>query len=134
MVALPSVSSSDRMDRLSAAINQRAPFVVDRFWAMARKSSELDMALFTSCHGEEDEREKADAVLYSALADYASTMLPADEMANIIYEVTQYVTHCEVAQASMLEPDEEAAVWDAWERMDAADEEQARYDAWRNEY
>ena len=134
MVALPFVSSSDRMDRLSAAINQRAPFVVDRFWAMVKKSAALDASFFASCHGEEDEKESADAVLYSALADYASTMLPADEMADIIYEVAQYVTHCEVAQASMLEPDQEAAVWDAWERMDAADEEQARYDAWRNEY
>ena len=134
MIALPFVSSSDRFDRLSCAIKERAPYIIDRFWAMVKKNAALDVALFTSTHGEEDEREKADAMLYSALADYASTMLPADEMADIAYEVAQYVTHCEVAQASMLEPDEEAAVWEAWDIIDQAAETQAHYDMWRNEY
>ena len=134
MTTLPFVSSSDRMDRLSTAIKQRAPYIVERFWAMVKKSAALDMAHFTSCHGEENEREPADAVLYSALVDYASTMLPADEMADIAYELAQYVTHCEVAQASMMEPEEEAAVWDAWDIIDHAAETQAHYDMWRNEY
>ena len=134
MITLPFVSSADRFDRLGCAIKERAPYIIDRFWAMVKKSAALDSAHFTSCHGEEDEREKADAMLYSALVDYASTMLPDDEMADIAYEVAQYVTHCEVAQASMLEPDEEASVWEAWDIIDQAAEEQARYDMWRNEY
>ena len=134
MIALPFVSSSDRLDRMSYAIKERAPYIIDRFWAMVKKSAALDMVLFTSSHGEEDEREKADATLYAALADYASTMLPADEMADIKYEVAQYVIHCEVAQASMLEPEEEAAVWDAWDIIDQAAETQAHYDMWWNEY
>ena len=134
MSILPFVSSSDRLDSLKYAIKKRAPYIVDRFWAMVKKNAALDATFFASCHGEEGERESADAVLYSALADYASTMLPADEMADILYEVAQYVTHCEVAQASMLEPDEEAAVWEAWDIIDQAAETQAHYDMWRNEY
>lgn len=134
MIALPFVSASDRLDRLSIAIKQRAPFIVERFWAMVKKNVALDSAFFASCHGEENEREAADAALYSALVDYASTMLPADVMSDIEYEVAQYVTHCEVAQASMLEPDEEAAVWAAWDIIDQAAETQAHYDMWRNEY
>ena len=134
MVTLHFVSSSDRIDRLSYAIKERAPYVVNRFWAMVKKSAALNAALFTSTHDEEQQREKADAVLYSALMEYASAMLPADVMADITYEVAQYVTHCEVAQAAMLEPDEEAAVWEAWDIIDQAAEAQAQYDAWRNEY
>lgn len=134
MITLPFVSSSDRLGRLSTAIKERAPYIVERFWAMMKKNAALDATFFTSCHGEEDEREKADAVLYSALMNYASTMLPDDEMADIAYEVAQYVTHCEVAQASMLEHDQEAAVWEAWDIIDQAAGTQAHYDMWMNEY
>ena len=131
---LPFVSASDRMDRLSTAIKQRAPFIVDRFWGMVKKSSELDNALFTSTNGEERQREEADAVLYKAMLALAYDMLPADVMNDIICEVAHYVTYCEVAQAAMLEPDEEAAVWEAWDVIDQAAEADARYEMWRNEY
>lgn len=134
MITLPFVSSSVRMNSLSYAIKIRAPYIVERFWAMVKKSSELDNALHTSTNGEDIQREEADAVLYKAMLALAYDMLPADVMADVTYEVAQYVTHCEVAQASMLEPDEEAAIWDAWDHMDAAAEEQVSYDAWRNEY
>lgn len=134
MITMPFVSTSDRMDRLSIAIKQRAPFIVDRFWAMVKKNSGLDNALFTSTNGEERQREEADAVLYNAMLALAYGMLPADVMADIVCEVEQYVMYCEVAQAAMLEPDEEVAVWEAWDIIDQAAEADARYDMWRNEY
>lgn len=134
MLNMPFVSAADRMDRLSVAIKQRAPFIVDRFWSMAKKSIELDKALFVSTNGEEHQREEADVMLYNAMLALAYDMLPADVMADITYEVAQYVTYCEVAQASMMEPDEEAAVWAVWEAIDQAAEADARYEMWRNEY
>ena len=59
------------------------------------------------------------AVLYELFIDYARSKLPSDFFDEITARTNSAITYLEVLQASMMEPDEEAEVWDAWDRQDA---------------
>lgn len=134
MINMPFVSFSDRLAHAQVIANQFAPFVVDGFWASVKRSAALDAVLFASCNGTEDEREQADKTLFNAFMDFAESRLPSDIAEEISQSVRQYVTYCEVAQAAHEEPEDEAAIWEMWDRIDSQAEQDAQYEAWRNEY
>lgn len=131
MVSMPSVSNSERFTILSDIIREEAMFVISGFFNLVKRTPALDNvwhdANFDSC-------ERSYGILLAKFEDYAKSVLPGDMWSDATDRLRAAVLHIEVAQASDMEPHEEAAVWDAWDRQDAQtafDEKLAMY---LNEY
>lgn len=131
MTIIPSVSAATRFEIAQEWLSRNAPFILDTFWNRVKGSERLDVALLRATH---DETSADWGTLHEALLSVAGEFLADKAMASMEDENNHVVMHMEVAQASMLEPHEEAAVWAYWERIDQQLEEQARIDMYMNEY
>lgn len=128
---LPVVSAAARFDIAQEWLSRNAPFILDTFWGRVKRSERLDTALLNATHND----TAADwRTLHEALLSVAGEFLADKAMDSMEDEVQHVIMHMEVAQASMLEPHEEAAVWDYWERVDRQLAEQQRIDMYMNEY
>ena len=123
MTTLPRVTYQARYEHMLALVQQSAQFVVTGWFAMVKRQHEE--LWFEVCNldvtGEDDSSgdHPAYAELYSLFVEYVQSKLPSDFFDEIMSRVNSAITYLEVLQASMMEPDEEAAVWDAWDRQDA---------------
>ena len=129
---IPTVSAATRFDIAREWLASNAPFVVNSFWDRVKRSERLDTAHFNATYGTDvDSNWKT---LHEALLIVAGDFLSEKAMANMEDENQHVILHMEVSQASMLEPHEEAAVWEHWDRIDRQEAEQDRYDMYANEY
>ena len=128
---IPSVSAATRFDIAREWLDRNAPFVVQTFWGRVKGSERLDVALLNATH---DDTSADWKVLHEELLTVASEYLSDKALHNMGDEVQHVILSMEVSQASMLEPHEEAAVWEYWDRIDRQLAEQQRIDMYMNEY
>ena len=74
------------------------------------------------------------AKLYLLFVEYVGSKLPSDFFDEIMSRVNSAIAYLEVMQASMMEPNEEAEVWDAWDRQDAQQAFDDKLAMYWNEY
>lgn len=125
------VTFASRLTNLLELVKAEAAFVHSDFWTQVKRTPSLDMAHHKSIY---DECEASSRLLLAHLTECISESLSASKADELPHRNYMYKTHCEVAQASMLEPHEEAAVWDAWEAQDRQSAEDERIAMYRNEY
>lgn len=134
MTNLPFVSNASIFNIMTDWLATYAPFVGDRFWHKVKRNADLDAVHFTSVHGDDDQQHEAFRTLIVELWDVVAGCLAPNMVEELEYHTKNAITHMEVAQASNMEPWEEAEVWEQWERLDALEAEQERYDMYMNEY
>lgn len=123
MATLPRVTYQARYEHMLALVQESAKFVVDGWFVMVKRQHE-DL-WFDICNldvtGEDDSSGDAScyAELYELFVSYVQSKLPVEFFDEIVARTNSAITYLEVLQASMMEPDDEAAVWDAWDRQDA---------------
>lgn len=138
MATLPRVTYQARYEYMMEQVKYSAQFVTDGWFAMVKRQH--DELWFEVCNldvtGEDDSSgdHPAYAELYSLFVEYVQSKLPSDFFDEIIARTNSAITHLEVLQASMMEPDDEAAVWDAWDRQDAQQAYDDKFAMYRNEY
>ena len=134
MATLPRVTYQARYEHMLALVQQSAKFVATGWFAMVKRQHEE--LWFDVCNldvtGEDDSSgdHQSYAKLYELFIEYVQSKLPADFFEEITARTNSAITYLEVLQASMMEPHDEAAVWDAWDRQDeqsAFDEKIAMY-------
>ena len=136
MANLVHVSNVSKFNDLLALVKHHASFVHARFWAKVKADRELDFVHFCYVNDDEDskESEAASRKLHTALIECCTQYL-SPEMVEELQQINRTnILHWEVAQASMLEPHEEAAQWALWEKLDAQHEQDCIMDMYRNEY
>ncbi len=138
MATLPRVTYQARYEHMLALVNQSAQFVANGWFAMVKR--QYDELWFEVCNldntGEDDSigDHASYATLYELFVSYVQSKLPADFFDEITARTNSAITYMEVMQASMMEPHEEAAVWDAWDRQDAQQAFDDKLAMYRNEY
>ena len=138
MARLPRVTYQARYEYMVEQVKYSAQFVTDGWFATVKRQH--DDLWFEVCNldstGEDDSigDHPAYAELYTLFVEYVGSKLPADFFEEITSRVNSAITYLEVMQASMMEPDEEAAVWDAWDRQDAQQAADDRFTMFWNEY
>ena len=138
MARLPRVTYQARYEYMVEQVKYSAQFVTDGWFAMVKRQH--DDLWFEVCNldstGEDDSigDHPAYAELYTLFVEYVGSKLPADFFEEITTRVNSAITYLEVMQASMMEPDEEAEVWDAWDRQDAQQAVDDRFTMYWNEY
>ena len=134
MATLPRVTYQSRYEHMLDLVKDSAKFVADGWFSMVKRQHE-DL-WFEVCNldvtGEDDSSgdDPCYAALYELFVSYVQSKLPADFFDEIVARTNSAITYLEVLQASMMEPHDEAAVWDAWDREDeqsAFDEKMAMY-------
>lgn len=128
---MPNVPASALMNDLLDRLKIQYPVIQSRFWKVVKRSDYLDNAHFLASEGDCEASYKD---LLDALIGVIKDSLSENAFKEMMYENQMFKVHCEVAQASILEPHEEALVWDAWERQDEQANIQAEYDMYYNEY
>ena len=136
---MPRVTYATRYDHMIMLVKDAAAFVADG-WFVVLKSKYND--LWHDCCYSADVNDEGDesgddlcwSILYSKLQEYIEARLPSDIIEEINSRVQTMVTHMEVAQASMMDPSDEAAVWDAWDREDAQNAFDEKLAMYMNEY
>ena len=138
MATLPRVTYQARYEYMLEQVRYSAQFVTDGWFSMVKRQH--DALWFEVCNldstGEDDSSGDAQcyAALYELFVSYAQSKLPADFFEEITARTNSAITHLEVLQASMMEPDDEAAIWDAWDRQDAQQAFDDRFAMFWNEY
>ena len=134
MATLPRVTYQSRYEHMLDLVKDSAQFVVTGWFAMVKRQHE-DL-WFEVCNldvtGDDDSSgdDPCYAALYELFVSYVQSKLPAEFFDEIVARTNSAITYLEVLQASMMEPHDEAAVWDAWDRQDeqsAFDEKMAMY-------
>lgn len=136
MANLVHVSNASKFNDLLGLVKHHASFVNTKFWALVKADEDLNNKLLC-LSGEIEVTAKTEcyaASLHNVLLDCCNAYLSADFVAELININRTNVLHMEVAQASMLEPHEEAAQWALWERLDAQSEQDQKMEMHRNEY
>jgi hypothetical protein len=108
-----------------------APFIITKFWSDVKQSRALEVAHFNAVNNDCEDSYKQ---LADKLTEVLNSQLPADIAEVILYNNKIYQTHCEVAQASMLEPHEEEEVWAVWDEWDGQAAYDERFEMYYNEY
>lgn len=140
MAKLPRVTFQTRYEHMIGLVNSSAKFVTDGWYTVLK--TKHDALWFEVCNLDRDLDPEDDSIgdhpayakLYELFVDYAQSKLPADFFADIQARTQSAVTYLEVLQASMMDPSDEAAVWDAWDRQDAQSAFDEKYAMFMNEY
>ena len=138
MATLPRVTYRTRYEYMIEQVKYSAQFVTDGWFAMVKRQH--DELWFEVCNldntGEDDSigDHPAYAELYALFVEYVQSKLPSDFFNEIMSRVNSAITYLEVLQASMMEPHDEAAVWDAWDRQDAQQAADDKFAMYWNEY
>ena len=123
MATLPRVTYQARYEHMLALVQESAQFVATGWFTMVKRQNEE--LWFDVCNldvtGEDDSSgdDPCYAALYELFVSYVQSKLPAEFFDEIVARTNSAITYLEVMQASMMEPHDEAAVWDAWDRQDA---------------
>lgn len=132
---MPHVPQSDRFSHVASRLKYNFPCIHEDVWAFIKSSDSLDPVHYEAIF---NESEEAYSQLLKVLPDLVLRAAGSTLGGCIVVQMQEweqtYVTHCEVAQASQLEPHEEQEVWAMWERIDAQQTEQDKIDAYLNEY
>lgn len=125
------VTFASRLSNLLELVKAEAAFVHSDFWTQVKRTPSLDAAHHRANF---DECDNSSAILLAHLVECIKDSVSKDMADELLYRTDMYKMHCEVAQASMLEPHEEAAVWEAWEAQDRQNAEDERMAMYQNEY
>lgn len=136
MANLVHVSSGAKFDDFVDLVKHHASFVADKFWAKVKADQDLDALHFSYVYENKDsaESEAAARDLHGVLINCCNQYLSVQMVEELQQINRTNVLHWEIAQASMLEPHEEAAQWALWEKLDAQHEQDCIVDMYRNEY
>lgn len=135
VIQMPHVPKSDRFTHVMGHLKADFPHIHDDVWNSIKRSDSLDPVHYDAVFNDDEEAYgKLLGVLPDLVLNVAGSTLGGCIVVMLHDWEQNFVTHCEVAQASQLEPHEEAAVWDMWERIDAQQSHQERIDLYRNEY
>ena len=138
MATLPRVTYQARYEYMLEQVRYSAQFVTDGWFSMVKRQH--DALWFEVCNldstGEDDSigDHPAYAEIYTLFVEYVQSKLPADFFEEISARTNSAITCLEVLQASMMEPHDEAAVWDAWDRQDAQQAFDDKLAMYMNEY
>jgi len=125
------VTFASRLSNLLELVKAEAAFIHSDFWSQVKRTPSLDMAHHKSIY---DECEESSSLLLAHLTECIRESLSETKADELLHRNYMYKIHCEVSQASMLEPHEEAAMWDIWEAQDRQSAEDERIAMYRNEY
>ena len=134
--SLVQITSAAKFADLASLVKHHASFVHGKFWSMVKADQHLDGVHFSYANSDEAsvESEASARELHEALIACCYQYLSVDMTQEILQTNRDNVLHWEVAQASVLEPHEEAAQWALWEKLDAQHEQDCMMQMYQNEY
>lgn len=132
MISLPQVTYVEQFESFMSLVREESSRLHTRIWKSIR--SEMDLVHFDNCHGCDSEREAASRALLEFSEGKLTDFAGEEVAASIAERVKAMKLYSEVSEASQMDPFEESALWDVWERSDAQAAEQERIDMFRNEY
>ena len=114
---------------MNSYVSAMFPSVSARFWNGVKRDNDLNLLFTAYAYNDCDSAARA---LRDELLRVCEDCLSQMMLDDIIENLRMNIINIEVAAAGMLEPDEEQAQWDAWERHDLQDDLDAQMDFYKN--